>query len=124
MIPKTDSTEIQNDVLEKVREVYEFDSELSNRILLISIFYNYRTGGGLRLSKLGYDICEENNLYDFTPINIKSGDRNSLIYTSLDRICTSPYYIKGNMLFLSDGLVLAQLTFCNDDFIKLFSAFM
>ncbi|AQW88736.1 hypothetical protein pEaSNUABM50_00207 [Erwinia phage pEa_SNUABM_50] len=124
MIPKTNSTEIQFDVLVKIREVYEFDSELSDRMLLISIFDNYRTGGGLRLSKLGYTICAENNLYDFTPIPIKSQDRNSMVYTSLDRICTSPYYIKGDVLYLSDELVLAQLTFCRDDFMKLFAAFM
>ncbi|SOK58484.1 hypothetical protein [Yersinia phage fHe-Yen9-04] len=124
MIPKTNSTEIQVDVLIKIREVYEFDSELSDRMILISIFDNYRTGGGLRLSKLGYNICTEYDLYEFTPIPIKKEDRNSMVYTSLDRICTSPYYIKGDVLYLSDELVMAQLTFCRDNFVKLFLAFM
>lgn len=124
MIPKTNSTEIQLEVLTRMKEVYEFDSDLSDRMLLISIFFNYRTGGGLRLSKLGFEICSEHKFYEFTPIPLKKENRNSLIYTSLDRVCTTPYYIQGDTLYLSDDLVLAQLTFCRDDFAKLFAAFM
>jgi hypothetical protein len=124
MIPKTNSTEIQLEVLMKIKEVYRFDSDLSDRLLLISIFFNYRTGGGLRLSKLGFDICSKFNLFDFTPIKLQKKDRNSLVYTSLDRVCTSPYYIQGETLYLTDEFVLAQLTFCRDDFAKLFAAFM
>ncbi|EBS4516809.1 hypothetical protein DQT32_05275 [Salmonella enterica subsp. enterica serovar Braenderup] len=124
MIPKTNSTEIQLEVLMKIKEVYDFDSDLSDRLLLISIFFNYRTGGGLRLSKLGYEICSKFGLFEFTPIPLQKKDRNSLVYTSLDRVCTSPYYIQGETLYLTDDLVLAQLTFCRDDFAKLFAAFM
>lgn len=124
MIPKTNSTEIQYEILIAVKQVYEFDSELNDRMILLSIFENYRTGGGLRLSKLGYQICEDNSLYEFTPIPLKKQDRNSYVYTSLDRICTSPYYIVGDTLYLSDDLVIAQLTFCRDDFSKLFAAFL
>lgn len=124
MIPKTNSTEYQHQVLNTIKEVYEFDCELSDRMILISIFDNYRTGGGLRLSKLGYQICNENSLYDFALIPIKKTDRNSTVYTSLDRICTTPYYVDGDTLYLSDDLVIAQLSFCRDDFAKLFAAFL
>ncbi|AMM43780.1 hypothetical protein FDG95_gp215 [Pectobacterium phage vB_PcaM_CBB] len=124
MIPKTNSTEYQYQVLKSIREVHEFDSELSDKMILMSIFDNYRTGGGLRLSELGYQICNDNSLYEFLPVPIKKSDRNSNVYTSLDRICTTPYYVRGDTLYLSDDLVIAQLTFCCDDFAKLFAAFL
>lgn len=124
MIPKTNSTEYQYAVLKSIKEVHEFDSDLSDKMILMSIFDNYRTGGGLRLSNLGYQICSDNSLYDFAPIPIKKTDRNSYVYTSLDRICTTPYYVRGDTLYLSDDLVIAQLTFCSDDFAKLFAAFL
>jgi len=124
MIPKTNSTEIQYQVLNAVREVFDFESDLSDRMILSAIFNNYRTGGGLRLSKLGYTICSDNKLYDFIAIEMKKQDRNSNVFTSLDRICTSPYYVVGDTLYLSDDLVIAQLTFCRDDFSKLFAAFL
>jgi len=38
MIPKTNSTEIQYEVLISIKEVYEFDSELNDRMILLSIF--------------------------------------------------------------------------------------
>lgn len=124
MIPQTNSTEIQQKILKIIKEVYEFDSELSDRMILISLFDNYRTGGGLRLSKLGFDICVNNNLYEFSSVPIKKEYRNSMVYTSLDRICKSPYYIIGDKLYLSDESILVQLTFCCDDFYKLFSVFL
>lgn len=124
MIPKTNSTEYQYQVLKSIREVHEFDSELSDKMILMSIFDNYRTGGGLRLSELGYQICNDNSLYEFLPVPIKKSDRNSNVYTSLDRICTTPYYVRGDTLYLSDDLVIAQLTFCCDDFAKLFATFL
>ncbi|UYE98641.1 hypothetical protein XbC2_212 [Xanthomonas phage XbC2] len=124
MVPRTNSTEIQYGVLNAIKKVYEFDSELNDRMILLSIFDNYRTGGGLRLSKLGFQICEDNSLYEFLAIPLKKQDRNSNVYTSLDRICTTPYYIVGDTLYLSDDLVIAQLTFCRDDFSKLFAAFL
>lgn len=126
MIPKSFSPELdkQNQVIEKIKEVYEFESELTDRMVMLSIFENFRTGGGLRLNKLGFDICTEFDLYEFTPVPLNKGDRNSLVYTSLDRICTSPYYIDSKYLYLSDELVLTQLTFSCDDFRKLFAAFM
>ena len=124
MIPKTNSTEYQYEVLNSIKEVHEFNSDLSDKMILMSIFDNYRTGGGLRLSNLGYQICNDNSLYDFAPIPIKKTDRNSNVYTSLDRICTTPYYVRGDILYLSDDLVIAQLTFCSDDFAKLFAAFL
>jgi hypothetical protein len=124
MIPKTNSTEFQYKVLGSIREVHDFDCDFSDRMILISIFDNYRTGGGLRLSKLGYRICEENSLYEFLAIPLKRNDRTSNVFTSLDRICTTPYYVDGDTLYLSDDLVIAQLTFCSDDFNKLFATFL
>ena len=124
MVPRTNSTEIQYGVLNAIKKVYEFDSELNDRMILLSIFDNYRTGGGLRLSKLGFQICEDNSLYEFLAIPLKKQDRNSNVYTSLDRICTTPYYIEGDTLYSSADLVIAQLTFCRDDFSKLFAAFL
>lgn len=124
MIPKTSSTEYQNEVLEKVREVYESESEITDRMLLMSIFENFRTGGGLRLSKFGFDICNSNELYEFIKIPLKREDRNSVVYTSMDRICTSPYYVVGYDIYISDILVVTQLTFCCDDFQKLFATYM
>lgn len=122
MIPKTNSADIQMDILNKVREVYEVD--LSDRMLLISVFSNYRTGGGLRLSDLGYNICVENSLFEFTKVPFKKNFKNSLVLSQLDRVCTSPYYIKDDYIFLSDDLVLAQLTICSDEFDKMFKAFL
>jgi hypothetical protein len=124
MIPKTNSTEFQYTVLNAIREVYDFDCDLSDRMILISIFDNYRTGGGLRLSKLGFKICSENFLFEFTAIPMKRSQKTSSVFTSLDRICTTPYYVDGETLYLSDDLVIAQLTFCRDDFNKLFAAFL
>lgn len=124
MIPKTNNNEeIQFEVLGKIREVHEYDSDLNDRIMLIAIFKNYRTGGGLRLSEFGYNLCNEYKLYSFTPIPLKKEDKNSFVYTSLDRICTSPYYIEGNTLYLSDDVVLTQLTFYCDDLRKTFKSF-
>ncbi len=121
MIPKTNSTEYQKEILSVIKGVYEFDSELSDRMILISIFDNYRTGGGLRLSKLGYKICLENSLYEFFPIQLKKGENSSTIFTSLDRVCTTPYYISAGVLYLSDVMIISTLTLCSDDFSILFS---
>jgi hypothetical protein len=124
MIPKTNSTEYQNEVLEKVRDVYESEAEITDRMLLMSIFENFRTGGGLRLSKFGFDICNGKELYEFVKVPLKREDRNSVVYTSMDRICTSPYYVNGYDIYISDMMVVTQLTFCCDDFQKLFAVYM
>lgn len=92
-------------------------------MMLISLFSNYRTGGGLRLSEFGYNVCIEHNLLEFTPVPLKREDKNSFVYTSLDRICTTPYYIKGNELYLSDDIVLTQLSLYCDDLKKTFKSF-
>ncbi|EMR6008594.1 hypothetical protein WJW27_005451 [Escherichia coli] len=122
--PSHNSTEYQNSVLSKVREVHESDSEITDRMLLMSIFENFRTGGGLRLSKFGYGICKENNLYEFTKIPLKREFKSSIMFTSLDRICTSPYYVEGPYIYLSDAMIIAELTLCCDDFKQLFSIHM
>lgn len=124
MIPKTNSTEYQNEVLEKIRDVYESEAEITDRMLLMSIFENFRTGGGLRLSKFGFDLCIEHSLYEFVKIPLKKEDRNSIVYTSMDRVSTSPYYIKGFDIYISDMMVVTQLTFCNDNFQQLFATYM
>lgn len=120
MIPQTDSTKLQIDVLDKVRSVYESDSDLEDRVLLNAIFLNYRRGGGLRLSKFGTEICVDNKLYEFTPVQLPREIKHSVLCTSLDRICKTPYYIDGLNVFISDEIVLTELTFCCDDFEKLF----
>ncbi|ELW0836218.1 hypothetical protein ACRYKS_21695 [Escherichia coli] len=125
MIPEPhNSTEFQNDVLLKVREVHGSDAELTDRMLLMSIFENFRTGGGLRLSKFGYTICKENILYEFTKIPLQREFKSSIIFTSLDRICTSPYYVEGQYIYLSDAMIVTELTLCGDDFRMLFSMHM
>lgn len=125
MIPEPhNSTEFQNDVLLKVREVHGSDAELTDRMLLMSIFENFRTGGGLRLSKFGYAICKENILYEFTKIPLQREFKSSIIFTSLDRICTSPYYVEGQYIYLSDAMIVTELTLCGDDFRMLFSMHM
>lgn len=124
MIPSNNSTEFQLNVLKNVRSVYETDAELTDRTLLTSIFENFRTGGGMRLSKFGYEICREYKLYEFTKIELKKEFKTSIIFTSLDRICKEPYYVIGNEIYLSDGCVIAELTLCCDDFKQLFSLYM
>lgn len=124
MIYKTNSTvDIHKEVLGKVREVHESESDLSDRIMLISLFDNFRTGGGLKLSEFGYKLCTEYNLYEFTQIPLKKEDKNSFTYASLDRVCVSPYYVLGNTLYLSDDIVLTHLTLYCDDLKKMFKSF-
>ena len=124
MIPQTDSTELQLQVLEQVRSVYEIDSDLTDRILLKSIFDNFRSGGGMRLSEFGQKICREHKLYEFAPIALPRNMKRSVLLTSLDRICKTPYYIEGFVIFISDEIVLTELTFCCDDFEKLFLIYL
>lgn len=124
MIPQTDSTEFQLAVLEKVRSAYESDSDLNDRVLLNAIFLNYRRGGGMRLSKFGSDICVQNKLYDFAAIDLPRSIKGSVLYTSLDRICKTPYYVEGFKVYISDEIVLTELTFCCDDFEKLFQIYL
>lgn len=124
MIPKSSSTEYQIEVLEKIRDVYESEAEITDRMLLISIFDNFRTGGGLRLSKFGYELCVGHELYEFVKIPLKREDRNSVVYTSMDRVCTSPYFISGPDIYISDMLVVTQLTLCCDNFQQLFATYM
>lgn len=121
MITPVDSTVIQLETLALIREVYESEAELTDRFLLISIFENYRTGGGLRLSKFGFELCKEYNLFEFTKIPLTRNYKPSIMYTSLDRICSSPYYSNGKEIFISDAIIITELTFCCDDFEKLFS---
>lgn len=120
MIPQTDSTEFQLDVLAKVRTVYEPDSDLTDRLVLKSIFFNFRAGGGMRLSDFGKDLCKDNKLYEFTSIPLPRDMKRSVLFLSLDRICKTPYYVEGYNIFISDAVVVTELTFCCDDFEKLF----
>lgn len=120
----TDSTEFQLEVLNKIKDVHELEADITDRMLLRSIFDNYRSGAGLRLSKFGYEICEENKLYEFTKIPLQRELKNSIIFTALDRICTSPYFVDGYYIYLSDGMVVTELTLCGDDFKMLFEMHM
>lgn len=125
MFPEANnSTEFHLEVLNKVKEVHESDAEITDRMLLVSLFENFRTGGGLRLSKFGFEICKENELYEFTKIPLQREFKSSIIFTSLDRICVSPYYVDGQYIYLSDAIVVTELTLCGDDFKKLFSIHM
>lgn len=125
MMPRvTDSTNYQLEVLNKVKDVHELEADITDRMLLRSIFNNYRSGAGLRLSKFGYEICTENNLYEFTKIPLQREIKSSIIFTALDRICVSPYYSDGCYIYLSDGMVVTELTFCCDDFKILFEMHM
>lgn len=125
MMPQfTDSTDFQMEVLKKVREVHESEAELTDRMIFKSIFENYRTGSGLRLSKFGFNLCIENNLYTFTKIPLQREFKSSIIFTSLDRICRSPYYVDGYHIYLSDSIVVTELTLYCDDFKMLFSMYL
>lgn len=123
MIPQNNSTLFQHKVLDAIKEVYD-SSGISERILLMSIFFNYRTGGGLRLSDKGYQICIENSLYEFHEVQLPRVQQTSLLFTSLDRICESPYYVLGSKIFISDRLVLTHYTLCGNDFEKAFDSFL
>ncbi|WNA15929.1 hypothetical protein XaC1_286 [Xanthomonas phage XaC1] len=122
MIPHTDRTEIQTNVLNLIKSIHENDG-ISDRIILMNIFENYRTGGGLRLSSAGYDICIKNSLYIFYEVHLPRVKQTSMIFTSLDRICKTPYYALGNKIFLSDRMVFTHYTLCGDDFEKTFESF-
>lgn len=124
MVPKTDNTEFQLEVLKAVRNVYETESDLTDRMLLKSLFDNYRSGGGMRLSKFGIELCSSNKLYEFTKISIPRDINKSVLFTALDRICKTPYYVDSSNVYLSDEIVVTELTFCCDDFEKLFSMYL
>lgn len=125
MIPEpTNSTEYQMEVLKKIKEVHESEADMSDRMLLMSIFENFRTGSGLRLSKFGFELCQEHLLYQFSKIPLTREFKSSIIFTSLDRICKSPYYVQGNLIYISDAIVVTELTFCEDDFKRLFEMYM
>ena len=122
MIPSySNRTEIQLDVLAKVKEVYDFDSDMTDRMILLSIFDNFRSGGGLRLSRLGRDICQQNNLFEFHQIRVDKEKINSILLTSLDRVCEQPYYTDGKELFLCDGMVAAEIVIYGSDLDFFFS---
>ena len=122
MILPVDCTEYQDNVLNKIKEVYDSEG-ISDRIVLMSIFHNYRTGGGLRLSEKGYDICIKNDLYEFHQVSLPRLKQTSLLFTYLDRICKFPYYVLGNHLFLSDRIIVTHYTLCDGDFDKIFDTF-
>lgn len=122
MISQNDGTEYQDIVLNKIKEVYDSNG-ISDRIVLMSIFHNYRTGAGLRLSEKGYEICKNNSLYEFHDVPLPRLKQTSLLFTSLDRICKSPYYVLGNTLFLSDRIIVTHYTLCGGDFEKIFDTF-
>lgn len=117
----SNSTEYQNNVLRKIKEIHESDAAITDRMLLMSIFENFRTGGGLRLSKYGFKLCEENKLYEFTKIPLRKDFKSSIMFTSLDRICAEPYYVDGQYIYLADIMIVTELTLCCDDFKMLFS---
>lgn len=122
MISQNDGSEYQEKVLNKIKEVYDSDG-ISDRIVLMSIFHNYRTGGGLRLSDKGFEICKFNNLYEFHEVPLPRLKQTSLLFTSLDRICKSPYYVLGNSLFISDRIIITHYTLCGGDYEKIFDTF-
>lgn len=124
MIPKADNTQFQLEVLSKVRSVYEEESNLDDRVLMNAVFANFRTGAGMRLSTFGKDLCIKHNLYEFTRIELPRDLQKSILFTSLDRICSTPYYVEGYSVLISDAVVITELTFCDDDFQRLFDIYL
>lgn len=123
MVPVSNNTSmIHSEFIEKIRSVHITETELSDRMLLKSLIANYRTGGGLKLSKYGFTLCIEYKILEFIKIPISNEEKNSSLFVvSLDRICESPYYIEGNFCFISDISIATQLTLYCDNFNFLFS---
>ena len=124
MIPPTDRTDSQMEVLSKIRSVQVEKSDLTDRLVLKSLFENYRSGSGMRLSKFGKELCIEHELYAFAKFNIPKGTKKSVLFITLDRLCKEPYYVEGFDVFLSDAQVITELTFCCDDFEKLIKLYL
>lgn len=112
---------IHENILSKMRED-ESTLNCSDRILLMSVFQNYRTGAGLRLSKTGYDFCLKNELYEFVCFEY-ANQPNSNFFSSLDRVSAGPYYVENSMIYICDTY-LASLAYLYDkDFFRVFEVF-
>lgn len=122
MVPRNDGAEIQRQVLKKVKKVLDTEFEC-DRMMFQKIFSNFRTGSGLRLSKFGYETCVQNKIYEFFEISLPYREQSSILFTSLDRICTEPYYVLNDKIFLSDRLVVTHYTLCGNSFKSTFEIF-
>lgn len=116
---RVDSNHIHSEFLEKIKEYYVDSEQLSDRMILLSLFTNYRADSGLRLSKFGFDLCVKHGILNFTCINFDKKYNNSNIITALDRLCASPYYIIGSNIYLSDDMIVTFLSMASDDFEKM-----
>lgn len=112
---------IHEELLGKIRE-FGLSEQCSDRILLMSVFQNYRTGAGLRLSKFGFDMCKEYTLYEFVECEF-SNELNSIFLMSMDRVSSGPYYIENNKIFLSDRYLAALAIVYEKNFFDVFDVF-
>lgn len=78
----------------------------------------------MKLSPKGFTLCTEYNLYEFVEFAIDFKKSNSSLFsTSLDRVCKTPYYIKGLKCYISDPEIFTLLTMYEDNFDYLFDNF-
>lgn len=123
MLPKRDSTENQNKVLEKVKKY--LDTSCSDDVLLLNIFHNYRKGTGMRIREDAYNACKDNKLYTFVAYTLQSRNEISMICTQLDRICDTPYYVDSYrpIVYISDEMMNTHLILCHNNFKDAFSIY-
>lgn len=88
----------------------------------MSVLKNYRSGAGLRLSALGFEMCKEHSLYEFVDFEF-ANESNSTFLASLDRVSAGPYYIENNTIYLSDRYLAALAILYEKDFFKVFDVF-
>lgn len=117
-----DPAAIHAELLDKIKSVHMPESCVTDRILLMSVIQNYRTGAGLRLSNFGFKLCNENHLYKFVKCDY-TDVVNSTLLTSLDRTCSGPYFIDGNYIYLSDDYLAALLMLHGKEFERVFDVF-
>lgn len=88
----------------------------------MGVLQNYRTGAGLRLSKFGFDMCKEHELYEFVDFEFIN-DVNSSFLMILDRVSAGPYYVENKTIYLSDRYLAALALMYEKDFFKVFDVF-
>lgn len=125
MLPLRDDIKSPHeDFLKKIKDLKCFDKHLQDDIILRAVFKNFRTGAGLNLSQYGKELCIEFGLYEFYSVPITfTQSQSSLFITSLDRVCSSPYYIKGLECFISDLEIQTLLFMYAENFDFLFENF-
>lgn len=115
--------QVQTEFLMKIKPFLEDNSCLTDRMLLLSIFKNYRSNGGINLTKFAYDIATEHFLCDFFEFKLDFHDNPAIICMNLDKFCKSPYYFNGkDIIFISDSDVTFGLSMFGDNFLKYFQS--